>query len=451
MILILFIQYVVAQINIDILLNSLNFKVNDIAQSLYTKNLEITDLNAQNFKKYLFILETIDDLFEQEEKLLLFNQANVEYLLKKTKKNYSDQIAIIIQQIETNSEQFLRVKKNMEENQQQESQIIQNIQMLVSTIQDTLKENFSLNFHRAMPVLTQKITSGFFDAFKDIKTLDFQLLSRELERYQQFGQQVKESKKKELAQCYSLIVSVLKQAQILIIQEFYQKNLDMHSKLSLLKEDNQQLQQQLTQLKRIKRLIDDSQEFKQILISQYEEGLKLVFANKNKFRKSAKQFIDMNENRNTYKYDSKQISIHYFSWRNRCLHIISNRIYYQISKSNLESNQFNNQAISNLLTGQLYFGIRIAQYVILFALIIIGLQQQELIKLDNLSLESLYDKTSREYLEEKSDLYRNERNLYLCFGAFFSTLANIQYLSHIKAYYEKQNKVEVLEKKIKNK
>lgn len=53
--------------------------------------------------------------------------------------------------------------------------------MLVSTIQDSisfllflaLKENFSLNFHRAMPVLTQKITSGFFDAFKDIKTLDF--------------------------------------------------------------------------------------------------------------------------------------------------------------------------------------------------------------------------------------------------------------------------------------
>ena len=60
------------------------------------------------------------------------------------------------------------------------------------------------------------------------------------------------------------------------------------------------------------------------------------------------------------------------------------------------------------------------------------------------------DKTSLDYIGDKEDLYRDERNIYLYAGAFFTSLANIRYLSHLHDHQEMEEQVDKLKKQLKN-
>lgn len=51
-------------------------------------------------------------------------------------------------------------------------------------------------------------------------------------------------------------------------------------------------------------------------------------------------------------------------------------------------------------------------------------------------LEMHIDRTSLDYIEDKEDIFRDERNLYLYGGAFFASLANVRFLRLIHDYYE---------------
>lgn len=46
------------------------------------------------------------------------------------------------------------------------------------------------------------------------------------------------------------------------------------------------------------------------------------------------------------------------------------------------------------------------------------------------------DRTSLDYIEDKEDIFRDERNLYLYGGALFASLANVRFLRLIHDYYE---------------
>ncbi|CAD8131692.1 unnamed protein product [Paramecium pentaurelia] len=271
--------------------------VQQTATSFLNKVHERTEQHEEIFKKFLSILERIDDLYDQQEKLLIFNDANIEYVLKKTRKNYNDKINQISANIDKNSEQLEKLEQNLQKNNTASLKIIEELKNLSSLIQEVLKDNFSINYQKVIPFLNEKIQSQYFSQLQKLKTLDYQLLVKELEKYSSFIQQqtIKESKKRDLANCYSLINSVLKQALILLLSEKQQQQYEVSIKALIIREDNKQLTQQLQQIKRLKRLFEDSQEFKITLMKQYRENIKFVQFKKKQFREQARKIIEVNE------------------------------------------------------------------------------------------------------------------------------------------------------------
>ncbi|CAD8098336.1 unnamed protein product [Paramecium sonneborni] len=108
------------------------------------------------------------------------------------------------------------------------------------------------------------------------------------------------------------------------------------------------------------------------------------------------------------------------------------------------------KALSKILRQQpFYETLKFGYGIISFGIFILWVYNFDQVKkqLEHLNLH--IDKTSLDYIEDKEDLYRDERNLYLYGGAFFVTLANLRILSLIHDYYESQDRIEKTEKKLK--
>ncbi|CAK85995.1 unnamed protein product (macronuclear) [Paramecium tetraurelia] len=108
------------------------------------------------------------------------------------------------------------------------------------------------------------------------------------------------------------------------------------------------------------------------------------------------------------------------------------------------------KALSKVLRQQPFYGyLKFTYGIISFGICLLWVYNFDQVKKQLEHIDSHLDKTTLEYIEDKEDLYRDERNLYLYAGAFFVTLANLRIFSLIHDYYESFDRTEIAQKKIK--
>ncbi|CAD8084684.1 unnamed protein product [Paramecium primaurelia] len=108
------------------------------------------------------------------------------------------------------------------------------------------------------------------------------------------------------------------------------------------------------------------------------------------------------------------------------------------------------KALSKVLRQQpLYSYLKFTYGIISFGICLLWIYNFDQIQKQLEHLDLHLDKTTLDYIEDKEDLYRDERNLYLYGGAFFVTLANLRILSLIHDYYESYDRTEATQKKLK--